>query len=91
MAVPSLLTVKAGKAFLIPEMFPTTSVSKHVALSSQACHFDLFQSSGKGMEAEVGHLGLCHPLSWVWDAASPAPPSGSGSVILPTTFLWRGF
>lgn len=30
------------------------------------------------MEAEVGHLGLCHPLLWVWDAASPAPPSGSG-------------
>lgn len=40
-----LLVVKAGKAFLIPEMFPATSVSKHVALSSQACHFDLFISN----------------------------------------------
>lgn len=36
------LGVKTGKAFLTPEMFPSTSVSKHVVLSSQACRFDFF-------------------------------------------------
>lgn len=33
------------------------------------------------MKAEVGHLGLCHPVLWVWDAAAPVP-SGSGKDLL---------
>lgn len=33
------------------------------------------------MEAEVGPLGLCHPLLWVWDAAAPVP-SDSGKYLL---------
>lgn len=33
------------------------------------------------MKAEVGHLGLCHPVLWVWNAAALVP-SGSGKDLL---------
>lgn len=64
---PKSLYLVVGSRFLPPFVqFPcsSTSISKHVALSSQACGFDFFflHSSGKGMEAEVGRLGLCQPL-----------------------------
>lgn len=45
------------------------------------------KSSGKGMKAEVGHLGLCHPVLWVWNAAAPVP-SGSGKYLLAHSVLW---
>lgn len=73
------------------DMFPSASISKHVALSSQECHTFFFfpQPSGKGMEAEVGHVRLCYPL---WGRRLLYLSLLAQERILPTEVLWgRGF
>lgn len=39
-------------------------------------------SPEKGMEAEVGHAGLCHLRPWVQASATPVLASGSGMCLL---------
>lgn len=73
------------------DMFPSASISKHVALSSQECHTFFFSSTfwkGNGSRS-----GTCQALlsSLGWKATVPVPP-GSGKNPAHRSFVWgRGF